>query len=215
MTDVHEKPHRRILIADDHLIYRLGIRSMLSTEPSYEIVAEAVTGTEAIDFYFKHRPDLVLLDLRMPCANGLEVIRKIILRDPDAKLLIVTSYEVEEEVFQVLRAGARGYLLKDLGRDSLFQAIETICAGGSWLPASVAAHLKDRSTRKDLTPREIEVATLIVRGLTNAEIGSVLSISESTVKNHVYNLLSKLQVSDRTEAASFCLSKGIVKIENV
>lgn len=205
----------RILIADDHLIYRMGMRTMLSTNTQYEIVGEAATTREAVALYSQNQPDILLLDLRMPPDGGIDAVRAIIANDPAACILIITSYEVEEEIFQVLQAGARGYLSKDLGRDSLFQALQAISAGERWLPPAVLASLAERNSRKNLTPREIEVVQLIVRGLTNHEISSVLSISESTVKNHIYSLLNKLGVSDRTEAASFCLSHGIVRIEDL
>lgn len=213
--ETETSPKLRILIADDHLIYRLGMRTMLSTESVYDIVGEAATTREAVSLFVEHRPDVVLLDLRMPPDGGTEVVRAILRHNPEARILIVTSYQVEEEIFQVLRAGARGYLLKDLGREALFKAMNAVVGGELWVPPNIAAHLNDRSTRRDLTPREVDIAGFIVRGLTNAEIASVLAISESTVKNHIYSLLNKLQVADRTEAASFCLARGIVDINTL
>ena len=213
--ETETSPKLRILIADDHLIYRLGMRTMISTESVYDIVGEAATTTEAVSLFVEHRPDVVLLDLRMPPDGGTEVVRAILRHNPEARILIVTSYQVEEEIFQVLRAGARGYLLKDLGREVLFKAMNAVVGGELWVPPNIAAHLNDRSTRRDLTPREVDIAGFIVRGLTNAEIASVLAISESTVKNHIYSLLNKLQVADRTEAASFCLVRGIVDINTL
>ncbi len=213
--ETETSPKLRILIADDHLIYRLGMRTMLSTESVYDIVGEAATTTEAVSLFVEHRPDVVLLDLRMPPDGGTEVVRAVLRHNPEARILIVTSYQVEEEIFQVLRAGARGYLLKDLGREALFKAMNAVVGGELWVPPNIAAHLNDRSTRRNLTPREVDIAGFIVRGLTNAEIASVLAISESTVKNHIYSLLNKLQVADRTEAASFCLVRGIVDINTL
>jgi len=211
------KPERitRILIADDHLIFRLGVRTLFSTESTLSIVGEASTAETAIEQYNQLQPDIVLLDLRMPQAGGLEVVRAIIGKDPGARILIVTSYEMEEEIFQVMQAGARGYILKDADHSTMLEAVRQVSQGHGWMPERIAARLADRNARKALTPRELEIANLLVRGLTNAEIGSVLSIAENTVKNHIYSLLAKLHVADRAEAVAFLLSRGIVKADDL
>lgn len=205
----------RILIADDHLVYRLGIRTLLSTEERFCVVGEAANGVDAVALFRKHLPDILLLDLRMPQGGGLGVVQQTIRLAPKARILIVTSYEMEEEIFQVMQAGAAGYLLKDLGREALFEAILHVHSGRRWLPERISSRLHERSARRDLTPRELGIAQYLVRGLTNHEIASVLSISESTVKNHIYSLLSKLGVADRTEAAAFCLTRGIVRADEL
>jgi DNA-binding NarL/FixJ family response regulator len=142
-------------------------------------------------------------------------VQQIMRFHPAARILIVTSYEMEEDIFQIMQAGASGYLLKDMGREVLFEAIFAVHGGKRWVPERIASRLAERTARRDLTPRELEIAHFIVRGLTNHEIGSVLSISDSTVKNHMYSLLAKLEVADRTEAAAFCLTRGIVKMDEL
>jgi two-component system NarL family response regulator len=205
----------RILLADDHLVYRIGIRSLVGSEPGFEVVGEASDGDEAIELYRKLKPNVLLLDLRMPRKGGIEVVRSIRREFADARILIVTSYQTEEEIFQVLQAGALGYILKDLGRKMLVEAIQTVCAGKRWVSSAIEKQFADRGLRTPLTAREMEVLKLLVRGLTNREIASVFNISESTVKNHVNNLLAKLEVADRTEAASYCLARGIVSAEDL
>ena len=205
----------RILVADDHLVYRLGMRTLLSTEEAFVVVGEAATAEDAVAMFQASEPDVLLLDLRMPRGGGLSAVREIMRFAPAARILIVTSYEMEEEIFQIMQAGATGYLLKDQGREALFEAIFAVHNGERWLPERISSSLAERNARKDLTRRELEIAHLLVRGLTNHEIAGVLRISESTVKNHIYSLLAKLQVADRTEAASFCLTRGIVKAKEL
>jgi DNA-binding NarL/FixJ family response regulator len=200
----------RILVADDHLVYRIGIRNLLATEPGFEVVGEASDGIQAVELYRKLRPDMLLLDLRMPRMGGIEVVRAIRKDFSDARILIVTSYQTEEEIFQVLQAGTLGYILKDMGRESLIEAIRSVYARKRWVSSTIQSQLTDRALRQQLTAREMEVVRLLARGLTNGEIANVFGISASTVKNHVNNLLTKLEVADRTEAVSFCLSRGLV-----
>ena len=201
----------RILVADDHLVYRIGIRNLLAAEGGFDVVGEAPDGAQAVELYHALKPDVLLLDLRMPQKNGIEVVRAIRGESPDARILIVTSYQTEEEIFQVLNAGALGYILKDTGREMLIKAILSVHAGKRWISPHVQRQFADRVLRQPLTTREMEVLRLLARGLTNREIASVYSISPSTVKNQVSSLLSKLEVSDRTEAVSFCLARGIVQ----
>jgi len=205
----------RILVADDHLVYRIGIRSLIGSEPGFEVVGEASDGEEAIALYRRLGPDVLLLDLRMPQKGGIEVVQSIRQDFPKAAILIVTSYQTEEEIFQVLQAGALGYILKDMGREMLITAIRAVHAGRRWVSSAIERQFSDRVLRQELTAREMEVLRLVARGLTNREIANVLSISASTVKNHVNNLLTKLEVADRTEAVSFCLSRGIVSPEDI
>jgi DNA-binding NarL/FixJ family response regulator len=205
----------RILVADDHLVYRIGIRSMIGSEPGLAVVGEASDGVEAIESYRRLRPDVLLLDLRMPQKGGVEVVQAIRGEFNNARILIVTSYQTEEEIFQVLKAGALGYILKDLGREALIQAIREVDAGKRWMSSAIERQFADRGLRQPLTEREMEVVKLLARGLTNREIAQVFRISASTVKNHVNSLLTKLEVADRTEAVTFCLSRGLIQTEDL
>jgi two-component system NarL family response regulator len=202
----------RILVADDHLVYRIGIRSLLSSEPGFEVAGEASDGLEAIGLYRSLRPDVLLLDLRMPRKSGIEVARALRKEFRDAHILIVTSYQAEEEIFQVLQAGALGYILKDMGRETLIEAIQQVHGGKRWVSPGIEAQLMDRMQSQQLTGRELEVLKLLARGLTNREIAEVFHLSVSTVKNHVNSLLTKLEVADRTEAVAQCLVRGIVDL---
>ena len=205
----------RILVADDHLVYRIGIRSLLETEMGFEVVGEAANSTETIAMYRRLRPDVLLLDLRMPHKGGIEAARALRQEFPDARILVVTSYQTEEEVLEVLRAGALGYILKDLDGGMLLQAIQAVCAGKRWITPALERQLAEGAVHPPLTARELEVLRLLARGLTNRELASVFHISESTVKNHVNHLLGKLEVADRTEAVSFCLARGIVRVDDL
>ena len=205
----------RILVADDHLVYRIGIRNLLGSEPGFEVIGEASDGLQAIELYGALHPDVLLLDLRMPRKNGIEVVQSIRRDDPGAKIIVVTSYQTEEEIFRVLQAGARGYILKDVGRDTLVEAIRSVHGGSRWISPAVQRQFADRSVRQELTARELEVLKLLARGLTNREIARVYSISANTVKNHLNSLMAKLEVADRTEAVSFCLARGIVRPEDM
>jgi len=213
--DQNDPNHIRILVADDHLVYRIGIRSLITSEPGFQVVGEVSDGAAAIDSYRRLRPDVLLLDLRMPRRGGIEVVQAIRREFPDARILIVTSYQIEEEVFRVLEAGALGYIMKDLGLELLVDAIQTVCAGRRWLPKSIQSQIADREPRGHLTGREMEVLRLLARGLTNREIASALRISSSTVKNHIKSILDKLDVAGRTEAVSFCLARGILLPEEL
>ena len=205
----------RILVADDHLVYRIGIRSLLSNEPGMKVVGEASDGPAAIELYRKLQPDVMLLDLRMPHLGGIGVVETIRREFPEARILVVTSYQTEEEIFRVLRAGALGYILKDMGREMLIEAIRSVQAGARWISPTIQKQFAERSSRETLTPREVEVMKLLARGLTNRDIAGVFRISESTVKNHVNSLLAKLEVTDRTEAVTLCLVRGIVSLDDL
>jgi two-component system NarL family response regulator len=205
----------RILVADDHLVYRIGIRNLLGSEPGFDVIGEASDGVQAIEMFRALRPDVLLLDLRMPQKNGIEVVQAIRVEFPSARILVVTSYQTEEEIFQVLQGGALGYVLKDVGRETLVEAVRAVYAGTRWVPPAIQRQFTDRVLRQQLTAREVEVLRLLARGLTNREIAGVYNISANTVKNHLNNLMAKLDVTDRTEAVSFCLARGIVRPEDM
>ena len=205
----------RILVADDHLVYRIGIRSLIASEPGFEVVGEASDGPQAIALFRKLRPDVLLLDLRMPQKGGIEVVQEIRKEFCDARILIVTSYQTEEEIFQVLESGALGYILKDMGREMLIEAIRSVRGGTRWVSPTIQRQYTERALRQQITVREMEVLKLLARGLTNREIANVCGISAATVKNHVNSLLTKLEVADRTEAVSYCLAHGIVQLEDM
>jgi two-component system NarL family response regulator len=213
--DPSATPRLRILVADDHLVYRIGIRSLLEAEMGFQVVGEASNSTETVSLYRRLLPDVLLLDLRMPHKGGMEAVRMIRSEFPDARILVVTSYQTEEEVLQVLKAGALGYILKDLDGNMLMEAIQAVCAGRRWVSPGVEKQLAQGAAHQPLTARETEVVRLLARGLTNREIANVFRISESTVKNHVNHLLMKLEVADRTEAVTYCLARGIVHLEDL
>ena len=205
----------QLLVADDHLVYRIGIRNLLGSEPGFEVIGEAADGNLAIELYRRLRPDVLLLDLRMPQKGGLEVVRAVRSEFSNARILVLTSYRTEEEIFQALEAGALGYVLKDVGRETLVQAILAVHAGNCWLAPAIRKQYDERVLRQQLTPREVEILKLIARGLTNQEIANVNRISASTVKNHMNSIMAKLDLADRTEAVSFCLSRGILNPEDL
>lgn len=200
----------RVLISDDHLLFRLGLKSMLSGEPDITVVGEAATGSQTIDRCRQFRPDLLLLDLRMPEGGGIEALRTVSSDLPETRALILSSYASEEEIYQALEAGALGYILKDVGREPLLEAIHAVASGRRTVPAWMENILRQRSSRPDLTSREYQVLRLLVTGLTNREIARILGNSENTVRNHTISIFAKLDVSDRAEAVSAALQRGIV-----
>lgn len=201
-----------ILIADDHLVFRMGLKTMLGTESDMHVVGEANTGTSTVEAFARLRPDIILLDLRMPGGGGMHAIAAIRQIDEQAPILVLSSYAFEEEVYAALRAGASGYILKDVDQVELTAAIRKICSGQRYLPVELAALIAERAPRPELTRREHEVLQLIARGLINREIARILGMSESTVRNHTIHLFAKLDVSDRTEAATFALQRGIIRL---
>jgi two-component system NarL family response regulator len=200
----------RVLIADDHLIFRMGLKSLLNSEPDITVVGEATSGAQTVEKFKALQPDLVVLDLRMPDGGGMSALLGVLRIRSDAKVLVLSSYANEEEVYQALQAGASGYVLKDVGRAELTAAIRRIYDGGEWIQSSIRPILASRQEQHELTSKELEVLTLLVRGLTNREIAKVLGNSENTVRNHTIRIFSKLYVSDRAEAVSVALQRGIV-----
>lgn len=203
----------RVLIADDHPVVRHGLAAILSSRPGITVVAQANDGREAIDLFRQHRPDVTLIDLRMPEIDGVEaiaVIRQIVRH---ARIVILTTYDTDEEIYRGLSAGAMAYLLKGTPPDELINTIRAVHAGQSRIPAEVAAKLATRVSTPELTSRELEVLRWIVAGQSNKEIGTTLHIGEGTVRAHINNILSKLGVSDRTQATTLAIKRGLVRLE--
>ncbi len=203
----------RIMIADDHLVFRMGLRSLLAAEEDFEVAGEARSGTECVEIYEGLLPDVLLMDLRMPGASGLEALAAIRARHSSARVLFLTSFCTEEDVYQALQLGARGYVLKDIERSELVSAIRTVAADGKCIPEAVAARLAERLPRTPLTRREMDILRLVVKGLINREIAQILGVSVSTVKNQLNTLFAKLEVTDRTEAATVALYRGILHLD--
>jgi DNA-binding NarL/FixJ family response regulator len=208
-----ERPPIRILIADDHFVVRMGLLALINTQPDMIVVAEASTGKEAVELFRQHRPDIALMDLRMPEVNGIEAIALIRREFPDARLIVLSSYDGDEDIYRALQAGARAYLLKSMLRENVLETIRTVHAGLRRIPEEIATRLAERMNRDQLTAREMEVLRLIVDGKSNKEIAAALHVSEGTVKIHVNNILSKLGVSDRTQAAIFALQHGLIHLD--
>ena len=203
----------RIMIADDHFVVRMGLTAVVNTQPDMTVIAEATNGKQAVEMYAQHRPDVVLMDVRMPEMDGIEAITAIRKDYPEARFIVLTTYDGDEDIYRALQAGARAYLLKDMLRDELVEAIRAVYAGQRRIPAEVANRLAERMNRTQLTARELEVLKHIAQGKSNKIIAADLSISEGTVKIHVNNILSKLGVSDRTHAATFALQRGIIHLD--
>ena len=202
-----------ILIVDDHHIVRQGLVALLKTVPGFQVVAEAADGEQAVELYRKQRPDVTLMDLRLPKMNGVDAITRIREGNPAARIIVLTTFDGDEDIYRALQAGAKGYLLKGMDLAELTDAIRTVHAGKTRIPAQVAEKLAERMSGATLTARELEVLRLIVAGKSNRDIGSALFISEATVKTHVNSLLSKLGVEDRTQAATTALQRGIVHLD--
>ena len=214
----------RVLICDDQLVVRAGLRAILSTAPGIEVVGEARDGDEALALVAETAPDVVLMDLKMPGTNGVQATRAIGERHPDVGVLVLTTYDADEWVFDAIRSGASGYLLKDTPREGLIAAIKGTAAGETHVDPTVARTLFRHVARSpapsrttiaaDLSPRELEVLRLLARGLNNRDIAARLYLSEGTVRNYVSAILSKLDVSDRTQAAVLALRHGLVDTDD-
>jgi two-component system, NarL family, response regulator len=200
----------RILLVDDHYVVRVGLAASLNIEPDMSVVAEAETGAEVLPLYEEHRPDLVIMDWRLPSGNGGEVIRALKEVHPDARVLVLSAFDSEETVYQAVHAGALGYLPKSSRRQELIASVNAVSRGEASFPPAIAAKLTERLRRPELTPREIEVVAELVRGNSNKEIGSHLDISDNTVKLHITHIMQKLGAKDRTHAASLALQLGII-----
>ena len=203
----------RILIVDDHFIVRIGLLTSIKMAPDLMVVAEASTGAQAIELYRQHLPDVVLMDLRLPDFSGIEATAALRKEFPDAKILIISTFDSDEDVYRSFQAGAQGYLLKNVLGEELARAIQTVNAGERYIPPEIARRLSSHRAASDLTPREMEVLRLLIKGLINKEIADLLGFTENTAKFHVKSILGKLQVSDRTEAATAALRRGILHLD--
>jgi DNA-binding NarL/FixJ family response regulator len=203
----------KLMLVDDHYLVRMGLASIMALEPDVEVCAEASNGQEARALYRTHRPDVTLMDLRLPDISGTETLQAIRREFPDARIVIISTYVCDEEIYGALQAGAMAYLVKSVQRDELMRAIRKAAKGQRHIPAEVAARLAERVTRSQLSSRELEVLRLLVAGRRNREIAGALDITEGTVKLHVSSILGKLGVADRTEAVTRALQHGIVQLE--
>jgi len=210
----------KVLIVDDPTVVRDGLTAVLGRQRDFTVVGEARNGLEAVERARQLRPDVILMDLRMPELDGVEAMRRIRAENPEVKFIVLTTYDSDEHIFHAIEAGAKGYLLKDASREDLFQAVRAVHRGESLIQPGVAAKVLDRFAQLSrqatdvevLSEREVEVLQLMARGSANKEIAAALSISESTVKTHVANIFQKLEVSDRTEAVTQAMQKGIIKL---
>jgi DNA-binding NarL/FixJ family response regulator len=205
-----KKDKIRILIVDDHFIVRIGLQTSLSMSPEMSVVKEASTAAQAIASYRQERPDVVLIDVRLTDKSGIEATGSLCSEFPEAKVIMISTYDSEVDIHRAFQAGARGYLLKNVLSEEIFNAIRTVHNGGKYIPPHIARSLAEHSASLDLTERELEVLRLMAKGLSNREIGQLLGFTENTTKFHVKNILTKLEVSDRTEAASAAFQRGIL-----
>jgi two-component system NarL family response regulator len=203
----------RIMVVDDHFVVRVGLRGSIDLEPDMAVVLEASNGEQAVDLYCQHKPDLVLMDLKLPDLSGVEATRAIREKFPEAAIIILSTHDGEEDIYCAFQAGAMGYLNKTAAREELIGAIRKVSAGERYISAIAGTRLAERMTHPDLTSREMQVLKLIVGGKSNKEIASELSIAEVTVKLHVGHLLEKLRVHDRTQAATTALQRGIIHLD--
>jgi DNA-binding NarL/FixJ family response regulator len=202
----------RVLVIDDHPITRFGIAAIIEATPDMTVVAQAGSGEEAVELWEKHLPDITLMDLRLPGMSGVEAIRAVMARHRNARFVVLTTYEGDEDIHQALQAGARSYIVKGMPHEALVSALRRVHAGGQFLPPPVSRALYARIPNSDLSAREREVLDLIVRGRSNKEIATELHITESTVKCHVSVILMRLNVSDRTQAVVTALRRGLVHL---
>jgi two-component system NarL family response regulator len=207
-----KKERIRILIADDHSVVREGLVSLIKRKPDMIVVAEANNGREAVDLWKQHRPDVTLLDLRMPELDGVGVITELRQLDENARVVVLTTFDGDEDIYRAIRAGAKGYLLKDMAREALMEAIRKVHAGETCMAPALAAKLAERVSGEALSAREIEVLQRIAAGKSNKEIGAELFISEGTVKTHVKSIFSKLDVVSRTEAVATATRRGLIQL---
>ena len=202
-----------VLLVDDHALLRTGVANIIIQDADLQVVAEAGNGVEALEAYDRVKPDVTLLDLRMPVMEGVEVVRRLRERDPRARVIVLTTYDTDEEISRALKAGAKAYVLKDISADDLVACIRDVLAGKTYLAPAAAAKLAEEVTRVQLTPRELSTLRLMADGKSNKEIASELGISDRTVKTHLGHLFEKLGVASRTEAVKVATRRGLVRLE--
>ena len=212
MPDTPSGPTIRVLCADDHPLVRKGIAAILNNEPDMALVAEAENGSQAVELFRQHRPDVTLMDLRMPVLDGIAAAGLIRREFPDAKIIALTSFDGDQDVYRALEAGVRGYLLKETVHADLLNAIRIVYSGKKLMPQDVAQRLAEHFPQAALTPREVEVLTLVAQGLANKEIAGRIGTADGTVKMHVQNILAKLEATDRTHAVTIALRRGIIHL---
>ena len=203
----------RVLVVDDHALVRTGVANIISQEPDLQVVAEAANGLEAVEAFTRLRPDVTLLDLRMPVMEGVEAVRQIRAIDPAARVIVLTTYDTDEDITRALKAGAKAYILKDIAAAALVACIHDVLAGKTYLAPSAAAKLAERVTQVQLTPRELAALRSLADGRSNKEIAAALDISERTVKTHLAHLFEKLGVTSRTEAIKVASRRGLVRLD--
>jgi two-component system NarL family response regulator len=201
-----------VLVVDDHALLRTGVANIINHEPDLRVIAEGSNGVEAVAAFERYHPDVTLLDLRMPVMEGVEAVRLICERDPLAKVIVLTTYDTDEDITRALKAGAKAYVLKDISADALVACIHDVLAGKTYLAPAAAAKLAEGVTRVQLTPRERSSLQLIADGKSNKEIANDLGISERTVKTHLGHLFEKLGVTSRTEAVKIATRRGLVRL---
>ena len=207
-----KKEQIRILIADDHSVVREGLVSLVKRKPDMTVVGEASNGREAVDLWKEHRPDVTLLDLRMPELDGVGAIKELRQLDENARIVVLTTFDGDEDIYRAIKAGAKGYLLKDVAREALMESIRKVHAGETCMPPALAAKLAERVSGEALSAREIEVLQRIAAGKSNKQIAAELFISEGTVKSHVKSIFSKLDVVSRTEAVATATRRGLIQL---
>lgn len=210
--DAVEKPCIRVLVVDDHSVVREGLVSLISRKADMTVVGEASNGREGVELWKQHRPDVTLLDLRMPELDGVGVIKEIRSNNEKARFVVLTTFDGDEDIFRAIQAGAKGYLLKDVPREALMDCIRRVHAGETCVPVHLAMKLADRVSGETLSEREIDVLKLMALGKSNKEIGATLFISEGTVKSHVKSIFAKLNVMSRTEAVANATRRGLIQL---
>jgi two-component system NarL family response regulator len=213
MSDAGKSGVARVLVVDDHALLRTGVANIIDHEADLQVVAEASNGAEAVAAFRELRPDVTMMDLRMPVMEGVEAIRQIREIDPQARVIVLTTYDADEDIARALEAGAKAYILKDIAAGALVSCIHDVLAGKTYLAPAAAAKLAERVTQVQLTPRELGTLRLMADGHSNKEIASALSISERTVKTHLGHLFEKLGVTSRTEAVRVATRRGLVRLD--
>jgi DNA-binding NarL/FixJ family response regulator len=204
----------KVLCVDDHPLVRKGIASILANESDMRLVGEAGNGQEAVELFRLHHPDVTLMDLRMPSMDGIETTRAIRREFPDARIIALTSYDGDQDIYRALEAGVRGYMLKEMVHTDVLRAIRTVHSGKRLMPAEVAERLSEYFPQVALTPREVEVLTFVARGLANKEIAEKLGTASGTIKMHIQNILEKLDAADRTHAVTIAIQRGILHLDS-